>query len=51
MLCVLCGALLTDAEIEKCQEELITSSLCFDCLDEMEEDEKEALKEKRYEDN
>ena len=43
MLCTLCSALLTDAEIEKCQEESIIPFLCIDCLDEMEEDEKESL--------
>jgi len=33
MLCALCGALLLDAEIEKYED------LCFDCVDEMEEEE------------
>jgi hypothetical protein len=47
---MLCGALLTDAEIERCEEELIMPSLCWDCLDEMEEDELEKLRSE-YEDN
>lgn len=39
MLCALCDALLTDAEIERCDEERMAVYMCFDCLEEEEEDE------------
>ena len=39
MYCSLCGVLLTDAEIDKSEKELKDNLyLCFDCLDETEEE-------------